>query len=189
MVKTLILDVESTGLFAEQGVILCACYESSDKPGVIQTLRNDVIAARHWARGRRGNDKEIVKRINAIVRKHDAIIAFNGKRFDLPLLRTRALAWNLEPLLRPRIIDPLLISWNHFRLRKNGLGNLGAHLRIAEQKTPLDLGTWREAVLNGCRKSMNLIVDHCKADVKLLSKMMPYIMPFVKNIDRKGSHE
>lgn len=61
LVSTLVLDLECTSLEADRGVILCACYESSNEPGVVHTIRNDVLEKKDWKAGKRGNDRELTK--------------------------------------------------------------------------------------------------------------------------------
>lgn len=187
MISTLVFDIETTALEADRGAILCACYESSEDPGVIHTLRNDEISAKDWKQGRRGNDKELVYQMNKLVRAHDVIVAHNGVSFDLPFLRTRALKWKLKPLGEPKTIDPLRLALRKFRLKQNRLGSISSFLGIEAEKTPLDLVVWADVMLNGTKASMDLIVEHCIADVKVLAEVLPYVKPFAKVFDDKGS--
>lgn len=115
------------------------------------------------------------------------IVAHNGAKFDLPFLRTRCLRWGLEPLREPKIVDPLQIAWRKFRLRSNRLGAVSDFLGIKDRKTPLDLSVWADAMLNGSRKAMDLIVEHCEADIRVLSAVLPHVKPFVKVLDDRGS--
>ncbi len=186
-ISTLVLDIETSDLAADRGVALVACYESSAEPGKVHTMRNDVIAAKDWKRGVRGNDKQLVKDICAVIRDHDIIVAHNGVRFDIPFLRTRCLRWGLKPLKEPKCVDPLQIAWRKFKLRSNRLGALSDHLGISDRKTPLDLSVWADAILNGSRASMDLIVEHCVADIKVLSGVLRHVKPFIKQLDDRGS--
>jgi uncharacterized protein YprB with RNaseH-like and TPR domain len=188
MISTLVLDLETTDLEADRGVILCASYESSTEPGKVRTLRQDDPELNPgWAEGKRGNDRELVKRICALVRSHDIIVAHNGARFDLPFLRTRCLRWGLKPLREPKLVDPLQIAWRKFKLRSNRLGAVADYLGISDKKTPLDMSVWADAMLNGSKKAMNLIVEHCEADIRVLSAVLPHVKPFVKIFDERGS--
>lgn len=187
MISTLILDLETTDLAADRGVMLCASYESSKAPGKVQTLRNDVVNAKAWRKGQRGDDKDLVKLTCQLVREHDVIVAHNGHKFDLPFLRTRALRWGLKPLKEPKVVDPLQIAWRKFRLRSNRLGAVSDLLGIVDKKTPLDLSVWADAMLNGSKKAMDLIVVHCEADIRVLSGVLQHVKPFVKVLDDRGS--
>jgi uncharacterized protein YprB with RNaseH-like and TPR domain len=186
-ISTLIIDIETTNLYADSGVVLCACYESSNDPGKVHTLRNDRVNSRDWNAGRRGNDRELVKQTNALVRAHDIVVAHNGKGFDLPFLRTRAMKWHLEPLSEPKLVDPLKVAWNKLRLQRNRLGSISDILGLADKKTPLDMSVWMDAALNGTKASMDLIVEHCEADVRVLSGVLEHVKPFIKIFDDRGS--
>lgn len=187
MISTLVLDIESTALYADEGVVLCVCYESSTMPGKVKVLRNDEIAKKDWAQGRRGNDRELVKQTNDIIRDHDIIVAHNGKGFDLPFMRTRALKWGLTPLMEPKTVDPLLIALRKYRLKRNRLGSLSDLMGIPERKTPLEMSTWADAMLNGSKAAMDQIVEHCVADVKVLSAVLKKVKPYTRVFDDRGS--
>lgn len=187
MITTLVLDLETSDLDADKGVILCACYESSLRPGKVTTLRNDLVNAKAWRKGVRGDDRDLVKAVCSIVADHDIVCAHNGARFDLPFLRTRALRWNLSPLKEVKMVDPLQIAWRKFKLRSNRLGSLSDHLGIKDRKTPLDLSVWADVILNGSKPGMDLIVEHCIADVKVLSGVLGFVKPFIRQMDDRGS--
>jgi uncharacterized protein YprB with RNaseH-like and TPR domain len=186
VIDVLVLDLETTDLEADRGVILCCSYESSKEPGVVRTLRQDRLNPQ-WRKGDRGNDKALVKAIMKLVGEHDVIVAHNGTRFDLPMLRTRALRWHLPPLKDVKIVDPCSIAWRKFRLRTNRLGAVADFLGIKDKKTPLDMSVWAAATLRGDKRSMNLIVKHCEADIRVLSAVLKFVKPFIKVLDEKGS--
>ena len=186
MIDTLILDLETTSLDAGAGAILCASYESSKKPKRVVTLRNDRISP-IWKKGIRGDDRELVKQLSALIRDHDVIVAHNGSRFDLPYLRTRALHWRLEPLRDVKLIDPCTIAYRKFKLKSNSLGRIADYVGVKDRKTPLDMSVWMDAALNGSTRSMDLIVEHCEADIRVLSAVLTVVKPFVKVLDDRGS--
>lgn len=187
MISTLILDLETTDLAADRGVILCASYESSNEIGKVRTIRQDDPDINPDWETKRGNDRELTKQVAGLVRDHDVIVAHNGTRFDLPFLRTRCLRWRLAPPKDVKIVDPLQIAWRKFRLRSNALGAVADYLGIEDKKTPLDLSVWADAMLNGSKRAMNLIVSHCEADVKVLSAVLPHVKQFVRILDDRGS--
>lgn len=186
MISTLILDLETTDLEADRGVILCASYESSKEPGKVRTLRQDQLNP-GWRKGLRGNDRELVKRICKLVREHDVIVAHNGSRFDIPMLRTRALRWKLRPLQEVKLVDPCTIAFRKFKLRSNSLGRIADYVGIKDKKTPLDMSVWADVMLNGSKTGMNKIVKHCEADIRVLSGVLNFVKPFIRVLDERGS--
>lgn len=188
LVSSIVLDIETTALYADLGVVLCMSYESSEDPGVIHTLRTDELNPKDWKRGVRGNDREIVKRANEVIRDHDIVLAHNGRFFDVPFLRTRAIAHRLAPLHDMVIVDPVRIARNKLRFQRNSLQRILDTLHIGEKKTPLDLSVWMDVLHNGNQAGMDEIVEHCEADVKALSALLPVVRPFIKQFDSMGSH-
>lgn len=186
MISTLILDLETTDLDADRAVILCGSYESSREPGKVRTIRQDETNP-HWYKGRRGDDKDLVKQLCKLVREHDVLVAHNGTRFDIPMLRTRALRWHLEPLREVKNVDPCSIAWRKFKLRSNSLGRIADFVGIKDRKTPLDMSIWADVMLNGDKKGMDLIVKHCEADIRVLSGILKFVKPFIKLLDDRGS--
>lgn len=186
MISTLILDLETTDLDADRAVILCASYESSKEPGKVRTIRQDKTNPR-WAEGKRGDDKELVKQVCQLVREHDVLVAHNGTRFDIPMLRTRALRWHLKPLKEVKNVDPCSIAWRKFKLKSNSLGRIADFVGISDRKTPLDMSVWADVMLNGDPAGMNKIVEHCEADIRVLSGILKFVKPFIKVLDDRGS--
>jgi uncharacterized protein YprB with RNaseH-like and TPR domain len=188
LVSSIVLDIETTALYADLGVVLCMSYESSEDPGNVHTIRTDELNPKDWKRGVRGNDRELVKQANEVIRDHDIIVAHNGRFFDIPFLRTRAIVHRLSPLHDMVIVDPVRVARSKLRFQRNTLQRMLDTLNIGEKKTPLDLSVWMDLLHNGNPKAMENIVEHCEADVRALSAMLPYVRPFIKQFDAMGSN-
>lgn len=186
MIDTLIIDLETTDLDADRAVILCASYESSKEPGKVRTIRQDKTNPK-WRKGIRGDDKELVKQVCKLVRDHDVIVAHNGSRFDIPMLRTRALRWRLTPLKDVKLVDPCTIAFRKFKLASNRLDRIADYAGIKAEKTPVRMSVWADAMLNGDKRAMNYIVKHCERDIEVLSAVLEVVKPFIKVFDDRGS--
>lgn len=185
MLSTVLLDLETSDLDADRGVILCASYESSKEPGKVRTIRQDKTNPK-WKTDR-SDDRELVVQVCKVIRDHDVLVGHNSARFDVPMLRTRALRWGLKPLKDVKQIDPCQIAWRKFKLKSNSLGRIADFIGVADKKTPLDMSVWAEATLAGSKKAMDLIVAHCEADIRVLSGVFNMVKPFCKLIDDRGS--
>lgn len=150
------------------------------------TIRTDKTN-KGWKRGQRGDDMETTRQVTEILGEHDVLVAHNGTRFDLPFLRTRLARWGLPRLPEQKIVDPLSIAWRKLRLGRNSLGSIADHIGLSDKKTPLDMSVWTDAILNGTKESMDLIVEHCVADVKVLAGVLELVKPYVKILDDRGS--
>lgn len=185
MLSTCVFDLETSALEGDKGVILCACSKSSEVKGV-KIIRTD-LTSKGWARGFRGDDQETCKQVVAELVKHDIIVAHNGSRFDVPFLRTRLLHWGMPRLPDIKLVDPCSIAYRKLRLRSNSLGVILDHLGVKERKTPLDMSVWADAVQNGSKPAMDLIVEHCIMDVKVLDAVLNAMKPYIKVLDDRGS--
>jgi uncharacterized protein YprB with RNaseH-like and TPR domain len=185
VITTACFDLETSDLYADSGIILCAVVQSSTrrKPYVIRTDQTN----KKWSAGLRGDDSATVKQVAEILADHDVLAAHNGSRFDLPFLRTRMARWGMKRLPDLKLVDPLSIAWRRLRLKSNRLGNVSDHLGIKDRKTPLDMSIWMDAVLNGSTSAMDKIVEHCVADVKVLAGVLDLVKPYVKILDDRGS--
>lgn len=187
MIDSVVFDIESTDLAANIGATLVFSYMSSKDPGVVHTLRIDETDKKTWSRGIRGTDRELVKQANAVLRSHQIGAAHYGTRFDLPYLRTRALIQGLAPLHDMVIVDPWAVARRKFKFHNNRLDSIAKALGSEHRKTPLDLEVWRAAKMDGDRAAMDLIVEHCEADVRVLNDVLQAVKPFIRIFDAKGS--
>lgn len=185
MISTAIFDLETSALDANQGIILCGVIKSSKRNETI-IIRSDETNP-GWKHGKRGNDKETVKRITRVLQSHDVLVAHNGNRFDLPYLRTRSIHWGLPRLPDMKLIDPLQIAWRKFKMNRNSLGSIAGHVGVRDKKTPIDWEDWMAATYDGDTKAMDRIVKHCVADVNVLEGVLEVVKPYVKVLDDRGS--
>lgn len=75
-----------------------------------------------------GNDLLVVVDTIRAIEKSDLIISFNGKRFDVPLLKTRALAHGLPPIKFPPHLDLMQEAKKNFRFPSNSMQNISLYL-------------------------------------------------------------
>jgi uncharacterized protein YprB with RNaseH-like and TPR domain len=180
-----IFDLETSSLYADTGILLCAVvkeYRSKDKPAVI---RADSFP--EWKTDR-ANTKPCVMATIKALENFDIYVAHNGNFFDKTMLMSWALEFGCRVDLRfSKFIDPVMIARRHMRLSRRSLHNLLQFLRIPEKKTDILWQHWMKATLNGDTKSLNYIVDHCVADVLALEKAYDQVKRLVKGIDERGS--
>lgn len=136
--RTIILDIETApslayvwGVWKQnigQDMLLSHTYIMSCS---IKELGNPNVM---YFENRTDNDKEIVQKIIDELDKSDFVIAHNGKKFDLPLIKARAVCHNIKPPSPFKIIDTLDIAKKEFRFIKNTLENLAIELQVPLRK-------------------------------------------------------
>ena len=182
--RTAIFDLETSSLYANTGIILCAAIKGYDQEKVT-VIRADEFKS--WKTGKSDN-KEVVKAVMAALEPYQIFVAHNGQYFDKTFLNSSCLKYGLRPSLRfEKFIDPVLIARRHLRLARNSLASIIDYFDIEDTKTPISFDHWMKASLDGNRKAMGYIVDHCVVDVKALEKVYDITKSLVKGIDDGGS--
>jgi uncharacterized protein YprB with RNaseH-like and TPR domain len=151
--------------------------------GEAVTFRGDAYPA--W-QGGRSNDAPVVRALADALGQYDILVAHNGKKFDIPFLQTRLARWGLPPLPRTKLVDPVLLARNNYRMSSNSLQRLLGMFGLNE-KTVVDNDVWLRAALDGDREAMNYIVEHCIKDVDMLDALLDKVKPFCSKFDSGGS--
>lgn len=184
--KTCIFDLETSSLYADTGILLCAVVKEYGSKAPPTIIRADSFAS--WKAGRRADCRACVKATLKALEDYEIYVAHNGQFFDKTMLTSWALQSGDRVDLRfSKFIDPVMLARRHMRLSRRSLHNLLQFLRIPEQKTDILWQHWMKATLNGDSRSLNYIVDHCVADVIALEQAYDKVKKLVKGIDERGS--
>lgn len=174
-------DLETTNLSADFGIILVGVVKGAgEKPKV---FRGDKYPG--W-KTCRSNDSEVVRAIVDELARYDIWVAHNGQKFDVPFLRTRLMRWGLDQLPVRKLIDPVQLARNKLRMSWNSLAKV-ADLLQCNSKTEVQPDAWLRASLDGDRKAMNYIVQHCIEDVLVLEKVVGALKGYASTYNTWGS--
>lgn len=164
-------DIESTDLDCEFGNVVCWCIKARGVDRI-----DSAVWTRKEATDWKKRDKRIIAELMEAFKKYDILYTHFGedRRFDYPMIRSRALYWNLDHLL-PRqgeafIFDTWKIARNKLRMKSNRLDRIAKFLHIEVEKTYLDPEVW-SAVRIGKQDAIDYVYDHCKKDVLVLEKV------------------
>jgi uncharacterized C2H2 Zn-finger protein len=129
---TIILDVECAPKLAyvwemwkqniSQDMLLEHSYLMSAS---VKQLGSDIV---YYHETRTEDDYGLVKWLIEWMDKADYIIAHNGKKFDIPLIKARAIINDIEPPSPYKVIDTLEIARKEFLFTRNTLENLALQL-------------------------------------------------------------
>lgn len=175
-------DLETTHLNADFGVLLCAVVKPAYGKPVI--FRADKLNSK-W-KTCRSDDSIIVKELVKELCKWDIWIAHNGARFDVPWLRTRLAKHGLPPLPNNKLLDPVQLARNKLKMSYNSLDQIATFLGC-NTKTEVEPDQWLRAALDGDRKAMNYIVDHCVQDTLVLERVVEVMKNYSSNLNSWGS--
>jgi uncharacterized protein YprB with RNaseH-like and TPR domain len=171
--RILVWDIESTGLNATFGTILCIGWKwhgakAVKCPTILDGQNKDML-----------DDKALVQRFVEAFAECDYHITWYGKKFDHKMIQSKLIRHGLDPLPPKPHLDLWETARRHFRLHSNRLVVWQEFLDVAHTKTPIDFRAWREAAL-GSKKAMKDVVSHCIADVWVLEEVFDRLRPWIE---------
>lgn len=177
------LDIEASNLKADFGIVLCYCIAELDSDRIIgRVLTKEELFSTKYA-----PDYKLMRDCVEDMRKFDRLIGYysGDYKFDLPFLRTRAVSQGVEfPEYGSITFEDVYITVKaKFRLSSNRLATSSRMLVGETNKTPWASEHWIRAV-QGNKKSLDYILDHCKKDVTDLKKLYLKVYPFTKHTNR-----
>lgn len=168
------LDIETSNLKANFGIILCWCI--ADEQGDIYEdwLTKKDIASRY-------EDKRVVQSCIDTMLEFDRVCGHFSTYFDIPFLRTRALIHNLEFPSQGELYhtDVWKMAKSKLCIHSNRQDTVAEALSGKTIKTRIDQAAWRQA-MNGNSKAMEEVLNHCERDVIDLQKNYNKLLPFYR---------
>jgi len=135
---TILLDIETAPLTAyvwglwkqnvNQDMLLKRSYIMSCS---IKELGKDKV---YYMESRTEDDKQLVREILDWLDRADYVITHNGKGFDIPIIKARAVVHGFQPPSPHKDIDTLTIAKKEFRFTRNTLLNLCDELKVTKKK-------------------------------------------------------
>ena len=178
-----VIDIESTSLDAQHGLLLCACIKEvhqNDSNGPTTTI--SILDPRN--RFGLFDDRWVVRETIKEANKFDLLLGWYSSRFDFPFLNTRALIQGIMPPAKNFRRDLCFNSRASLKLKNNRLATVGEALYGESGKTFLKWGIWVKAQ-QGDKKAIKYIVDHCVADVAETEKIYKTMMPLFGKLRKR----
>lgn len=115
------------------------------------------------------NDLMVVVDSIKAIEKADLLISFNGKRFDVPLLKTRALLHGLPPIKFPPHLDLMQEAKKNFRFPSNSMQNislyLGEHGKLATSGRNLWERCYNHSNYDDCNEALAQMLEYGLRDI------------------------
>ena len=165
--RTGLIDIEATNLKADFGIVLCYCIKELG----VDKIHEAVITKRDLSM--KGYlDKRVMRKCIEDMKRFDLLVGYYSTGFDIPFLRTRALAHKLSfpPFGSIHHKDIYYIIRNRFQLSSSRLENASRVLLGHSDKTRIDSEKWILA-LQGNTHALKYIIEHCRNDVRDLEKL------------------
>lgn len=168
------LDIETSNLYADFGVILSWCLKFRGDDDIQYGLitKEELFDLEF--------DRRVVKELVNALKDVDILVTYFGKPFDLKYIRSRALYWGIDfPAYGT------LFHWDlyyhvkrDFRISSNRLKTITHFLGI-DGKTDIDWEVWNKARY-GDKKALKEVLAHNKGDVIILEELHDRIGEFSK---------
>lgn len=131
--------------------------------------------------------KSMLKKIHKLLEEADAVVHYNGSRFDIPTLNKEFLLHGLHPPATYKQIDLLTTARNRFRFPSNKLDYIAKSLGVGEKHKHAGHELWVKCMAGdeGAWKEME---GYNKNDVALLEEVYYKFLPWIKNHPNTGLH-
>jgi uncharacterized protein len=170
--KIAILDIESTSLEGDAGVLIGA--------GLISDAgRSEYLEARKTS-----EERSLLLKLGKRLESFDVIVTWNGRSFDLPFLTTRLMKHELDPrpILRKSHIDLADVVKSRLRLTFTYLDHVCDFFQIDRKKGPMgmDVPHLYVQALEGDRKALTAIREHCLDDLQATRQVFLKLKPLLE---------
>jgi hypothetical protein len=109
----------------------------------------------------------------------DAVIHYNGTRFDMPTLNKEFLLFGMPPPTPYKQIDLLKVARNQFRFPSNKLDYVAQQLKLGSKTTHMGHEMWLRC-MNKDEEAWALMEEYNCNDVVLLESLYNVLRPWIK---------
>lgn len=171
-VKVAILDIETSSLEADAGIVVGAGLTSENG------------TAEYFQAKQTNEEKETLVRLTKRLQGYDIIVTWNGRSFDIPFLTTRLLKHNMDPRLvaGKRHIDLNEVVKSRLRLTFTYLDHVCDFFGVTKKKGPMGMEVPQLYVraMEGDSKALGTIKEHCLDDLQATRKVYQRLKPLLE---------
>lgn len=124
--------------------------------------------------------KKMAKGIHKLVNEADAVVHYNGRKFDMPHLKREWLLYSMEPPDKYADIDLLSVVRKEFKFSSNKLDYVAQQLGLGEKVKHKGMALWKEC-MDGCPKAWATMKRYNIQDVRLLERVYDKLLPWISN--------
>ena len=117
----------------------------------------------------------------------DAVVHYNGTKFDIPTLNKEFLLYGFKPPSPYKQIDLLRVARNQFKFPSNKLDYVANALGLGKKTKHIGHELWVKCMEND-PEAWKMIEEYNKNDVTLLEKVYGKLLPWIKNHANHSLH-
>jgi DNA polymerase elongation subunit (family B) len=133
----------------------------------------------------RSKPKQMLKNIHAMLEEADAVIHYNGSRFDIPTLNKEFLLHGMHPPASYAQIDLLRTVRSEFRFVSNKLDYIARALGVGQKTKHAGFELWIQCMAND-PKAWEQMEEYNINDVVILEEVYHKLLPWIKNHPNHG---
>jgi len=134
------------------------------------------------------SDKKMLKRIYTMINEADAVVHYNGTKFDMPTLNKEFLLNDMSPPAPYKQIDLLRTMRSNFRFPSNKLDYVAQRLGLGSKTGHEGHGLWVRC-MNGDPGAWKIMEKYNKQDVVLLEKVYHKVLPWIKSHPNRNVYD
>lgn len=122
--------------------------------------------------------RNMLRKVHKLMAEADAIIHYNGRRFDIPTLNKEFIKHDIPPPAPYKQIDLLTVARSQFRFTSNKLDYVAQYLGLGAKVQHKGMDLWTACVA-GDEKAWKHMQKYNKHDVVLLEKVYEKMLPWI----------
>lgn len=181
--KILLLDIETSpnlatvwGLF-KQNIAINQLIESSHTLCWAARWYGEEVT--YFDSVHRSTRKQMIKRIHKMLEEADAVVHYNGTKFDIPTLNKEFLLHGLRPPAPYKQVDLLKTARNQFRFPSNKMDYVAQQLKIGKKAPHIGHQLWLDC-MNGSDEAWKVMEEYNVQDIELLEALYDKLRPWIK---------
>lgn len=131
------------------------------------------------------NNTQMVAEMWSLLNEADAVIHYNGTRFDIPTLNKEFLLLGMRPPEPYKQIDLLHTVRRKFRLTSNKLDYVVQQLGLGAKVEHKGMELWKDCMA-GDDEAWYTMEEYNKRDVTLLEDLYRYLLPWIEKHPNYG---
>lgn len=135
----------------------------------------------------RSGAKRMLQRVHALLEEADAVIHYNGTKFDIPTLNKEFLLYGMLPPATYKQIDLLKTAKSQFKFPSNKLDYVARALKVGQKVKHAGHELWIRC-LAGEAKAWEEMEEYNRGDVTVLEGVYYKLRPWIRNHPNVGLH-
>lgn len=135
----------------------------------------------------RTTKKKFLKNLHALLSECDAVVHYNGERFDIPTINTEFIQAGIKPPAPYRQIDLYRTAKSKFRFPSNKLDYISIALGLGQKEKHEGHELWTKCMA-GNEAAWKTMERYNKQDIRLLSELYDTFKPWITQHPNHGAY-